>query len=197
MFHQRYADHPAPGDRGVMVLGVGGGASVLAADACDRAGLAARRRSAAALVERLRAMGYGAGTSVVNPFEVPMGPAAPADTFNRLLDLVLAGAAVRGRAAPRQRRGRTTATAPAGSASCVETLQLLRRRRHPPGRRRVVLVARNVEVATPEAADGLRDAAIATGIPLYRTFDEAATAIAAGKRHARAARPSAARMGAE
>ena len=43
-------------------------------------------------------------------------------------------------------------------------------------------MTRNVEVAPPDAADALRDAAIATGIPLYRTFDEAATAIAAGKR---------------
>jgi hypothetical protein len=32
----------------------------------------------------------------------------------------------------------------------------------------------------------LAEAAVATGIPLYRTFDEAAVAIAAGKRHARA-----------
>ena len=194
VFHQRYADHPAPGGRGVMVLGVGGGASVLAADACDRAGLALTRVGGA-LVERLKAMGYGAGTSVVNPFEVPMGPAAPADTFNRLLDLVL----------PEQpfadvllhvNVGAYYGYGTGGLGQLVETLQLLAGAA-PTWPARVVLVARNVEVATPEAADGLRDAAIATGIPLYRTFDEAATAIAAGKRHARAARPSAARMGAE
>jgi acyl-CoA synthetase (NDP forming) len=176
------------------VLGVGGGASVLAADACDRAGLALTRVGGA-LVERLKAMGYGAGTSVVNPFEVPMGPAAPADTFNRLLDLVL----------PEQpfadvllhvNVGAYYGYGTGGLGQLVETLQLLAGAA-PTWPARVVLVARNVEVATPEAADGLRDAAIATGIPLYRTFDEAATAIAAGKRHARAARPSAARMGAE
>ena len=71
-----------------------------------------------------------------------------------------------------------------GVGQLLETLELLSGAA-PGWPARVALVTRNVEVAPPDAADALRDAGIATGIPLYRTFDEAATAIAAGKRHAR------------
>lgn len=182
VFHQRYADHPAAGDAGVMLLGVGGGASVLGADACDRAGLSLTR-IADPLAERLRAMGYGAGTSVVNPFEVPMGPAAPADTFNGLLDAVLpeqpfSDVLLHVNVAAYYGYGT------GGLGQLVETLECLRAAA-PRWPARLALVTRNVEVATPDAVDELRAAGIATGIPLYRTFDEAATAIAAGKRHAR------------
>ena len=186
VFLQRYTDGPsastAPGDPGVMLLGVGGGSSVLGADACDRAGLLLTR-IADPLADRLRGMGYGAGTSVVNPFEVPMGPAAPADTFNRLLDLVLAeqpfsDVLLHVNVAAYYGYGT------GGVDQLLETLELLSGAA-PGWPTRVALVTRNVEVAPPDAADTLRDAGIATGIPLYRTFDEAATAIAAGKRFAR------------
>ncbi len=196
VFHQRYAGHPAPGDPGVIVLGVGGGSSVLGADACDRAGLVLTRVGGP-LVERLEAMGYGAGTSVVNPFEVPMGPAAPPDTFNRLLDVVLAeqpfsDVLLHVNVAAYYGYGT------GGVAQLIDTLELLARAA-PEWPARVVLVARNVEVAPAEAAEALRDASIATGIPLYRTFDEAASAVAAGKRHARSvhAPAGAARLGGE
>ena len=142
-------------------------------------------RIADPLADRLRGMGYGAGTSVVNPFEVPMGPAAPADTFNRLLDLVLAeqpfsDVLLHVNVAAYYGYGT------GGVDQLLETLELLSGAA-PGWPARVALVTRNVEVAPPDAADALRDAGIATGIPLYRTFDEAATAIAAGKRHARGA----------
>jgi acyl-CoA synthetase (NDP forming) len=182
-FLQRYADHPAPGDPGVMLLGVGGGASVLGADACDRAGLELTRIGDP-LAERLRGMGYGAGTSVVNPFEVPMGPAAPPDTFNRLLDVVL----------PEQPFSDVLLHVNVaayygygigGVVQLLETLELLSAAA-PGWPARLTLVTRNVEVASADAVGTLAEAAVATGIPLYRTFDEAAVAIAAGKRHARA-----------
>src|SRR5205814_9170588 len=56
-----YRHHPASGDPSVLVLGVGGGASVLGTDACDAAGLDVRRLNDD-LIELLRALGYGAGT---------------------------------------------------------------------------------------------------------------------------------------
>jgi acyl-CoA synthetase (NDP forming) len=185
VFHQRYADHPAPGDPGVMLLGVGGGASVLGADACDRAGLQLTRIGDA-LAERLRRMGYGAGTSVVNPFEVPMGPAASPDTFNRLLDAVLpeqpfSDVLLHVNVAAYYGYGT------GGVAQLLETLELLSAAA-PGWPARLTLVTRNVDVAPADAVDALAGAAIATGIPLYRTFDEAAVAIASGKRHAGARR---------
>ena len=48
----------------VLIVGAGGGASVLAADACDRAGLTLARVAPAVQVE-LRERGYGAGTTPV------------------------------------------------------------------------------------------------------------------------------------
>ena len=181
LFHQRYADHPVTTDPAVpagavMVMGVGGGASVLGADACDRAGLALTKVRPD-LVARLREMGYGAGTSVVNPLEVPMGPAAPPDTFNRVLDVVL----------PEQpfpdvllhvNVGAYYGYGTEGLRQLHEALDVLSRATCPA---RLVLTVRNVDVAPPADARALNDAAIASGIPLYRTFDEAASAVAAGK----------------
>ena len=50
---------------------------------------------------------------------------------------------------------------------------------------RVVMVTRNLDVAPGNDADAVLGTAAAVGIPTYRTFDEAAVAIAAGKRFAR------------
>jgi acyl-CoA synthetase (NDP forming) len=184
VYLQRYVGHPAPGDPGAMLVGVGGGSSVLGADACDRAGLQLTR-IADPLAERLRSMGYGAGTSVVNPFEVPMGPAAPADTFNRLLDVVLpeqpfSDVLLHVNVAAYYGYGS------GGVEQLLETLGLLGAAASG-WRARLALVTRNLDVATPDAVGALRESGIANGIPLYRTFDEAALAIAAGKRSARAA----------
>jgi hypothetical protein len=55
---------------------------------------------------------------------------------------------------------------------------------------RVVMVTRNLDVAPGADADAVRETAAAVGIPTYRTFDEAAVAIAAGKQFARARGPS-------
>ena len=86
---QRYRDHPATGNADTLIVGVGGGASVLATDACDAAGLRVRRLDDD-LIAHLRSLGYGVGTSVVNPIEIGVGPAAPTDAYSRVLDPILA-----------------------------------------------------------------------------------------------------------
>ena len=73
----------------VLVVGPGGGASVLATDACDRAGLVLAPTTPAVRAE-LEAIGLGAGTSVANPLEIPFGPAAPVDALRSVLGPVLA-----------------------------------------------------------------------------------------------------------
>jgi acyl-CoA synthetase (NDP forming) len=73
----------------VLIVGAGGGASVLAADACDRAGLTLAR-VAPAIQAELRERGYGAGTSIANPIEIPIGPAASQDAFGDVLTPILA-----------------------------------------------------------------------------------------------------------
>jgi hypothetical protein len=192
VFAQRYVDHPGSGDDEVLVVGVGGGASVLATDACDRAGL---RLAAVPTPSRLalHTLGYGAGTSVANPIEIGVGPAAPVEVFDPVLDAVLAEHAYpdvllhvnvqayysygtanlpegQGRAAPLEALLRSVGAALAGA-------------RYPASR--VVMVTRNLEVAPGVDADAILATAAEAGLPTYRTFDEAAVAIAAGKRFAR------------
>jgi len=182
VYLQRYADHPGTGDGAVVVMGPGGGASVLATDACDRAGLevAAVRDGLQAM---LRGMGFGAGTSVANPIEVGIGPVAPDDQFTRVLGPVLAeqpypDALLHVNVHTYFSYGTT------GVAPLLETIAVLGRTAWPATR--VALALRNLDCVPPADVAALRAASIAEGIPTYSSFDEAATAIAAAKRFARA-----------
>jgi acyl-CoA synthetase (NDP forming) len=185
VFAQVYADHPASGDPATLLVGVGGGASVLGADACDRAGLELAPVVAPA-VERLRALGYGAGTSVANPIEIGVGPAAPVDVVQGVLDAIL----------PEQPfpdiivHVNVQSYYGYGTAGIAPLCDLIRSvagawgsGRYPASR--VVLVARNLDVAPGPDVDAVLATAIGVGLPVYRTFDEAAVAVAAGKEFAR------------
>jgi len=185
-FAQRYVEHPAPAGPDVLVIGVGGGASVLATDACDRAGLRVGRIGDPA-VARLRALGHGAGTSVANPVEIGVGPAAPVDVFEPVLDAILADQPfpdVLLHVNVQAYYGYGTA----GTAPLCELVASVGAAfagaRYPATR--VVLVTRNLDVAPGSDADAVRNAAILAGLPVYRTFDEAAAAVAAGKELTRA-----------
>jgi acyl-CoA synthetase (NDP forming) len=172
-----YKAHPAGGDLDTLVVGVGGGASVLATDACDAAGLDVRRLPDD-LVAELRGMGYGAGTSVVNPIEIGVGPAAADDVFHRILDPVL-GAVAFPDALIHVNVQAYYSYGTGGAAPLLTHLGTLADR-WPATRLTVVL--RNLDVAPPEE----RDAVVAASpVPAYRTFADAAAAVAASKRFAR------------
>jgi acyl-CoA synthetase (NDP forming) len=172
-----YRDHPAGGDLDTLVVGVGGGASVLATDACDAAGLDVRRLPDD-LVAELRGMGYGAGTSVVNPIEIGVGPAAADDVFHRILDPVL-GAAAFPDALIHVNVQAYYSYGTGGAAPLLAHLGTLADR-WPVTRLTVVL--RNLDVAPPEERDAI---VAASPVPAYRTFADAAAAVAASKRFAR------------
>jgi len=178
---QDHADSPAPGDPDVLVIGVGGVASVLATDACDRAGLeVARVRDD--LVEQLRGLGHGAGTSVVNPLEIGIGPASGPDVVNGVLDVVLPAQPypdVLVHVNVQAYYGYGTG----GVAPLIELIPLLAGSRTHGAR--LALVARNLDVAPGGDLEAVLTAAADAGLPLMRTLDEAAVAIAAAKRHAR------------
>jgi acyl-CoA synthetase (NDP forming) len=178
---QRYATHPAGGDADTLIVGVGGGASVLATDACDAAGLRVRRLNDE-LITYLRSLGYGVGTSVVNPIEIGVGPAAPTDAYTRVLDPILE----RDHFPDVLLHVNVQAYYSYGTGGIEPLLQLLRdTAANASPRARLVIALRNTDVAP--CAD--RDAAFATahevGLPAYRTFGEAAHALAAIKRFAR------------
>jgi acyl-CoA synthetase (NDP forming) len=185
VFAQRYAAHPGTGDDDVLVVGVGGGASVLATDACDRAGLRLAPVPAPARLA-LHTLGYGAGTSVANPIEIGVGPAAPVDVFEPVLDAVLVEHAY----PDVLLHVNVQAYSSYGTAGVEPLLALLRSvgaaldgARYPASR--VVMVTRNLDVAPGADADAVLATAAEVGLPTYRTFDEAAVAIAAGKQFAR------------
>jgi len=170
---QRYRDHAAGGDPGTLVVGVGGGASVLATDACDAAGLEVRRLRDGTIAE-LRALGYGVGTSVVNPLEIPLGPVAPEDALARVLDPLLAhdpmdDVLLHVNVNAYYGYG-------SGAAPLLRQFEHLRPDERPS---RLTLVLRNLDAAPVDERDAIVAAA---PVPAYRTFAEAATAIAATKR---------------
>src|SRR5262249_4283833 len=154
----------AAGDPDVLVVGVGGGASVLAADACDRAGLRVAPVPAAARLA-LHTLGYGAGTSVANPIEIGVGPVAPVDVFDPVLDAVLAEYPY----PDVLLHVNVQAYYSYGTAGAASLEALLRsvgaaldRARYPASR--VVMVTRNLDVAPGADADAIRATAAEVGL---------------------------------
>jgi acyl-CoA synthetase (NDP forming) len=183
-FQQRYATNAADVDASVLIIGPGGGASVLATDACDRADLTVTAVEGD-VVAGLRELGYGAGSSVANPVEIPLGPAVGPDAFNRVLDAVLG----RQRYRDALLHVNVQAYYSYGTTGVAPLLELLARlaATNWPGTR-VALVLRNLECASPDDARALADACTAAELACFRDFDEAATAIAAAQRFDRARR---------
>jgi acyl-CoA synthetase (NDP forming) len=183
-FHQRYATNAAEVDASVMIVGPGGGASVLATDACDRAGLTVTAVEGD-VVAQLCQLGYGAGTSVANPIEIPLGPAVGPDSFNRVLDAVFADQHYR----DAMLHVNVQAYHSYGTKGVAPLLELLAHLGASdwPGTR-VALVLRSLECASPADARALADACTAAELVCFRDFDEAATAVAAAQRFDRARR---------
>lgn len=180
-FHQIYGPPRAAAPAGppsVLVVGAGGGASVLATDACDRAGLEVAP-TAEAVRRELRDLGFGVGMSVANPMEVAAGPLSPPDAFHRLIDPVLAAQPYTDLLFHLNVQSYLSYGGE-GIAVLEATLGLLAPDRWPGTR--VVVVLRNAEAASPDQWAGVHRAALAAGVPTYRTFDEAGVALAAGQR---------------
>ncbi len=176
---QRWAYAPAgERERSVLVIGPGGGASVLTTDACDRAGL--RLASVADEVQaELRGMGYGAGTSLANPLEIPLGPASAADGFARVLEPVLA----RQDCSDVLLHINVAAYYGYGPPSLESLAELVRRTGAiDVGNTRLALVLRNAEVARGTDADLVAAACREARLPAFTTPDAAARAIAAVQR---------------
>ncbi|MGA4538494.1 acetate--CoA ligase family protein [Uniformispora flossi] len=176
---QRYAG-PSRGAEGVLVVGPGGGASVLATDACDRAGLDVRPLPPET-VAGLRRLGYGAGTSLVNPIEIPLGPAVEGGSvFARVLAAVADSGAAYGDALLHVNVQSYYGYADTGAAPLVRLVDGLAEL--PPSGPRLSLVLRNLECAPPDDAEAIAAAGLRAAIPLFGNLDQAAAAIAAVRR---------------
>ncbi|MBW8483704.1 acetate--CoA ligase family protein [Actinomadura sp. PM05-2] len=176
-----HAARDVPGTPEVLVVGPSGGASVLAADVFDGAGLAVAGIPDAAR-EALRGLGLGAGSSLANPLEIPVGPTGDPAFVRRAVHAILAERPFPDVIAHVNVQSFFTYGDSAESlvayARSVGVLQS-----ELPGAR-VTLVMRNAEYAPPGVEDEARAAARAAGVPVYRSMEAAAVAVAAGKRYA-------------
>ncbi|MBO2446774.1 acetate--CoA ligase family protein [Actinomadura barringtoniae] len=177
-FFDLHAARKSPGTKDVLVIGPSGGASVLAADVFDAAGL-----ELAALPDdartALREMGLGAGTSLANPLEIPVGPRGNPDLVRHAVTAILAHRPYADVIAHVNIQSfftfGTSADPLVAYARGVGALQ----QEFPDVR--ITMVTRNAECAPPGVEDAVREVARAAGVPVYRNMEAAAVALAAGK----------------
>lgn len=165
----------AGGGEQVLVVGPSGGASVLAADAFDRAGV----RLDPLPSDRLDALSGLGVVATGNPLEVPVGPLGRAGLVADVID-VLAGPYRDVVAHVNVQAFFTYGNAPEPLYDYTRALAAAQAAR--PGVR-ITLVTRNGECAPAGVEDEVGRIAAAAGIPVYRTMEAAAVAVAAGGRH--------------
>jgi acyl-CoA synthetase (NDP forming) len=165
-----------PGGGGVLVMGPGGGASILAADAADRAGLALATVEEATQ-RHLRGLGYGEGTSVANPIEIGIGPAAAVDAFDPLLGPILASQAYADVVLHFNVQS-FYSQGDEGASRLIEMVAHVGSSERPC---RTAIVLRNLECAPAADADAVRAAVRDAGLTLFTSFDDAMVAVAAAQ----------------
>ncbi|MEW9547751.1 acetate--CoA ligase family protein [Nonomuraea sp. NPDC050783] len=175
-FFQAHGSRPAAGD-GVLVVGPSGGASVLAADAFDAAGVRLDPLPEGVAGE-LRGLGVAASG---NPLEVPVGPLGRPGLVPDVVRAILRRRPYRDVVAHVNVPAFFTyGDAPQALYACVRALAAAQ---DALPRTRVTLVTRNGECAPAGVEDEVRRVAAAAGIPVYRSMEAAAAAVAAGGRH--------------
>ncbi|MCD0448503.1 acetate--CoA ligase family protein [Actinocorallia sp. API 0066] len=165
------------GDR-LLVIGPSGGASVLAADTFDTAGVRLGGFPGEAR-DDLRALGLGAGTSLANPLEIPVGPRADPSLVARAVTTILAHASY-----PDVLTHVNAQSFFTFGDSAEPLLAYTRAVAELQGslpHTRITLVLRNGECAPAGVEDAVRAAARVGGVPLYRSMEAAAAAIAAAR----------------
>ncbi|MFE3453102.1 acetate--CoA ligase family protein [Nonomuraea sp. NPDC059194] len=163
------------GPAGVLVVGPSGGAGVLAADAFDDAGLTLDPLPDDVL-DDLRALGLGVGSSLTNPLEVPVGPRGRPDLVKQVIATVV------GRLPYQDVVAHVNVQSFFTYGTTADPLLDYARHLAQVDGVRVTLVTRNGEFAPPGVEDRIRAIAAEAGIPVYRSMEAAAIAVAAGQR---------------
>ncbi len=180
---QRWVDAPAGGDLDTLVLGVGGGASVLGTDAADRAALITtmvgdRGRRA------LRDLGHGVGTSVRNPIEIGFGPVSAPDVLVQALDPILDVQPYPDVVLHANVQS-FFSYATGGIDRLFPILETTATATDNWPNTRLSIVLRNLDCAPPEIVARIRRTCLDADLPAFTRFDEAMTAVATAKLHAR------------
>ncbi len=178
LFLQRYVDRAPVPRADVLIAGVGGGATALAADACDRAGLAIELLSGDA-AQVLRDRGYGVGTSIANPIEIPIGPGVAPDLLGTVLGEVLARQPFSD-VLVHMNVQQYYSFVRGGSARLIPFVEAMADAAL--GDARFALVVRNRECAPVELRGAIDETCVAKDIAAFPTLEEGARAIAAAQR---------------
>lgn len=185
-FFDLHARREAPGSPEILVIGPSGGASVLAADVFDGAGLELAALPDAAR-EALRALGLGAGSSLANPLEIPVGPSSDHGMLRSAVMAILETRPYADIVSHLNVQSFYTFNSPGvdSTASLLAFTRAVGELQAELPDVRITLVTRNAEVAPPGVAESVRAAARAAGVPVYRDMESATVAIAAGKTYRR------------
>jgi acyl-CoA synthetase (NDP forming) len=175
-----------------LVIGPSGGASVLAADVFDAAGITLGPLPEEAR-DALRGLGLGTGSSLANPLEIPVGPRGDPDLVRHAVHAIMAAHPHAGPYADVVAHVNVQSFVTYGTsadpllayARSVGTLQ------DDLPRTRVTMVIRNSECAPAGVEDAVRASAREAGVPVFRSMEAAASAVAAGKTYRRARHGSA------
>ncbi|MCP2339625.1 acetate--CoA ligase family protein [Actinomadura rupiterrae] len=173
-----HGDRAVRGD-GVLVIGPSGGASVLAADVFAGASLDLPQFPDTA-VEALRALGLGAGSSLANPLEIPVGPRGNPDLVRNAVAAILEQRAFPDVVA--HVNVQSFFTFGDSADPLIAYTRAVGRLQEEAADTRITLVVRNAECAPPGVEDEVRAAAREAGVPVYRSMEAAASAVAAMRR---------------
>ena len=174
-----YVHADADDDDGVLIIGLGGGASVLAADACDEAGIhvpVLSHELQARLVDKK-------GAIVMNPLDLRLGPAGPPAWASEVIDIVAAVRPFSDVMIHVDAMGYVNSTLPGrlpGLSHFRAMMESVSQGR--PEGTRVAVVTRNLERAPGAIGDEMRRTLSDVGIPAFGRFEDAAAAVAAAKR---------------
>ncbi|MEV0198092.1 acetate--CoA ligase family protein [Nonomuraea sp. NPDC050691] len=176
-FFQAHGTRPATGE-GVLVIGPSGGAGVLAADAFDGAGVRLEPLPGEALAG-LRGLGLGAGSTLANPLEVPVGPRSRPGLVRSAVAAILRHRPYRDVVA--HVNVQSFFTYGTAAEPLLEYARALGEAQEELAGTRFTLVTRNGECAPAGVEDEVRGIAARAGIPVYRSMEAAAVAVASGR----------------
>jgi hypothetical protein len=130
----------------------------------------------------LRDLGLGAGSSLANPLEIPVGPQGNPELIQHAVTAILAHHRYPDVIAHVNVQSFFTFGDSADPLlAYTRSVGALQREL---AATRITLVIRNAECAPPGVEDAVRELARSSGVPVYRNMEAAAVAVTAGKRSA-------------
>jgi acyl-CoA synthetase (NDP forming) len=182
VYLDRYRELDVVDDDTVLIMGLGGGASVLAADACDAFGL-----RVPVLSEELQVrLSDKKGGIPTNPLDLRMGPAGPPSGPREVLDVVLPLHPFPDVLLHVDAMNYANSTVPGrlpGLQHFVELLECLTAADRPHAR--ISVVTRNLSQAPGHFRDEFAEQMLVSGVPMFERFSDAAAAISAAQRFTR------------